>query len=349
MKLERLRITHLPGITEEIRLDGLAPGLNLITGPNASGKSSLVRALRYLIDPRTGANQDAVTLQATFRTGDDRLEVTRTGSQVVWQKQGESVDPPALPETEFVHCYWLSMADLLEQGPTEAAILEQLKRELAGGFDLDAVRQDAVFNVGPQHGKRQEQALRERDRERRAIRQRYDALERQREELPELEARIRGAEQANREAAAIEQAMALLEASRHRAEAETLFSRFPAAMAHVNGDEVRRLESLEEQLSKLRNEHTEAEQARARASQAMVDTGLADRAPADEELEACREHLEQAGQCVARLTEQQGALDRARAREQQAVASLRPTGDDEPVLEPDAVGRATQSSRRSAT
>jgi len=48
--------------------------------------------------------------------------VTRTGSQVVWQRDGQSVDAPALPETEFVHCYWLSMADLLEEGPTEAAI-----------------------------------------------------------------------------------------------------------------------------------------------------------------------------------------------------------------------------------
>lgn len=342
MKLERLRITHLPGISEGISLENLDPGLNLITGPNASGKSSLVRALHYLIDPGAITDQGAVTLEATFLAGGDRLAVTRTGSQVVWQKNGQSVEPPLVPDTEFVHCYWLSMADLLEQGATEAAILEQLKRELAGGFDLDAVRQDPMLSVGPRHGKNQERNLRERDKEMRAIRQKYDALERQREQLPELEERIESAESANREAAIIEQALALLEARQRRSEAETLLGRFPDAMERLNGDEVRRLQSLEEQLATLRNDYSAAEQARSRASQAMVDTGLADNAPADEDLEACREHLEQAGQCAARLTEQQGTLDHARAREQQAVAALHPTADDEPVLAPDAVGRATR-------
>jgi DNA repair exonuclease SbcCD ATPase subunit len=342
MKLEQLRITHLPGLSDGLSLQGLDPGLNIITGPNASGKSSLVRALRYLIDPHAGSGEGAVTLQARFRIGDAQLVVTRTGSQVVWQRDGQSVDAPALPETEFVHCYWLSMADLLEEGPTEAAILDQLRRELAGGFDLDAVRQDAVFSVGPRHGYSQERDLREREKHWRAIRQQYDALERQREQLPELEERIRSAEAASQEAADIEAAIALVEARRQRAKADALLSRFPDAMARLNGDEIRRLQSLEDQLTSLRNEHAVSEQALARASQAMVDTGLADNAPSEEAIEACRENLEQAGQCVARLTEQEGALDRARAREQQAVVSLHPKQDYDPDLAPDAVERATR-------
>lgn len=342
MKLERLRITHLPGMNQGVNLEDLDPGLNIITGPNASGKSSIVRALHYLVDSHSEPDQGALTLEAVFQVDSERVEVTRTGSQVVWQKHGQPMEPPALPETEFVHCYWLSMADLLEQGPTEAAILDQLRRELAGGFDLDAVRRDPMLSVGPQHGRRQEQVLRERDKALRAIRQQYESLERQREELPALEEQIRGAERANQEAASIEQAMALLEAMRQRSEAETLLGRFPEAMGWVNGDEARRLQSLEEQLETLRNDHSVAEQARSRASQAMVDTGLADNAPAEEDLEACREHLEQAGQCAARLTEQQGTLDRARAREQQAVANLHPTADDQPSLEPKAVARATR-------
>jgi len=123
----------------------------------------------------------------------------------------------------------------------------------------------------------------------RAIRQQYDALERQREQLPELEERIRSAEAASQEAADIEAAIALVEARRQRAKADALLSRFPDAMARLNGDEIRRLQSLEDQLTSLRNEHAVSEQALARASQAMVDTGLADNAPSEgPSIEACR-------------------------------------------------------------
>lgn len=346
MKLERLRITHLPGLREGITLEHLDPGLTIITGPNASGKSSLVRALRYLIDPEAPVDDGAVTLEAGFLAGSDRLEVTRTGSQVVWQKNGQPVDPPPLPDTEFVHCYWLSMADLLQEGPTEAAILDQLRRELAGGYDLDAVRRDPTFSVGPRHGQSQERDLREREKHLRNVRQQYEALERKRDRLPVLEERIRNADSPREEAASIEAAMALLEARRERTKAEALLGRFPEAMERFNGEEIPRLKTLEARLESLRDDYREAEQALSRASQAMVDTGLADNAPSEEAIEACRENLEQAGNCAARLTEQQSSLDRARALEQQAVASLHPAGEDTPVLEPEAVARATHLAER---
>ena len=52
MKLERLEIIHLPGLSSGFSLEGLAAGVNLITGPNAAGKSSLVRALGFLLRTR---------------------------------------------------------------------------------------------------------------------------------------------------------------------------------------------------------------------------------------------------------------------------------------------------------
>ena len=51
MRLKRLAITHLPGIHGGLTLEGFGDGINVVTGPNASGKSSLIRALRHLIDP----------------------------------------------------------------------------------------------------------------------------------------------------------------------------------------------------------------------------------------------------------------------------------------------------------
>ena len=46
MKLQRMRIEQLRQFRKPFVLDNLQPGLNLIHGPNESGKSTLVRAIR---------------------------------------------------------------------------------------------------------------------------------------------------------------------------------------------------------------------------------------------------------------------------------------------------------------
>lgn len=46
MKLKRLRLEQFRRFRQPFQIDGLAPGLNLFTGPNEAGKSTLVAALR---------------------------------------------------------------------------------------------------------------------------------------------------------------------------------------------------------------------------------------------------------------------------------------------------------------
>lgn len=46
MKLQRMRIEQLRQFRKPFVLENLQPGLNLIHGPNESGKSTLVRAIR---------------------------------------------------------------------------------------------------------------------------------------------------------------------------------------------------------------------------------------------------------------------------------------------------------------
>ena len=46
MQLKRLRVAQLRRFQQPLELADLAPGINLITGPNESGKSTLVRAIR---------------------------------------------------------------------------------------------------------------------------------------------------------------------------------------------------------------------------------------------------------------------------------------------------------------
>lgn len=56
MKLQRLRIDQLRQFRKPLEISGFAPGINLFSGPNESGKSTLVRAIRAAFFERHRSN-----------------------------------------------------------------------------------------------------------------------------------------------------------------------------------------------------------------------------------------------------------------------------------------------------
>ena len=56
MKLQRLRIDQLRQFRRPLEISGFAPGINLFSGPNESGKSTLVRAIRAAFFERHRSN-----------------------------------------------------------------------------------------------------------------------------------------------------------------------------------------------------------------------------------------------------------------------------------------------------
>ena len=68
MRLASIDIRSLPGI-DPIHLDDFQPGVNFIVGPNAVGKSSLIRALHLLLAPPRRGDPTALSLATTLVDG----------------------------------------------------------------------------------------------------------------------------------------------------------------------------------------------------------------------------------------------------------------------------------------
>lgn len=339
MKLRAIDIQQLPG-TGAFRVDGLESGSNLVTGPNAVGKSSLIRALRYLIGGTRSSDPHALALSAEFDDGSHRWQVRRAGSQIVWTCDGQATSPPALPDRDRLHCYWLKVEDLLSaNAEDDAALLRQLRSELSGGFDLDALRRTAPFNFGPQTGRSEARALRDARRTRREVENQQQALRSEAERLPTMRAEAESAERASRRVERLDRALSLLEARRDRRDAEQRLTQFPADMDRLRGNELTRLAELEAERERCRQQHDEQQRALRAAMDHLSETGLAEARPETAALQAQREHLAQRTRLADQLEHDRAAIRDARAQEKRAALALGATRAL-PQLGPGSVDRA---------
>ena len=249
MKLERLTIATLPGIAEGFSLDGLAPGINLVTGPNTIGKSSLVRALKYLLREHERGDPP-VSLSAEFTDGASHWRVERTGSVTAWIRDGQDAERPALPVAEELGRYCMSMEDLIKAGDADEALAVELWRAMRGGFDLSKAR----LSIGQRHGNKEDRELREARRLLRAAEQTANSLSEREDELPKLNAKIRQASEAEAQCRQIERAKELCGVIGERESLRAALDQFPKDMEKLVGREEEELDKLRKRVKKLRND-----------------------------------------------------------------------------------------------
>ncbi|MBM65497.1 MAG: hypothetical protein CMH55_04600 [Myxococcales bacterium] len=183
MKLERLHLCRSVGLPEGLDAIVPGPGLNLILGANGSGKSSLT----------------AGVLQALFHEiRDDQLvmNISLAGGVDLSHAHGKSHwngPVPALPPTHFASSYRLGLLDLGEEGDSEADLVRRLKRELAGGYDLQCLSEGR--RVKQSHGRKAWLERQRAEKERQRALNGYDELQRRQKGLVGLREELRLAEQ----------------------------------------------------------------------------------------------------------------------------------------------------------
>lgn len=324
MKLRSLDIVRLPGIQPGFTLSELGPGVNVIVGPNAIGKSSLLRALRAALYPDE-LRHSSLHIEAAFddeQTG-ATLTALRIGPELHWQQAGQRVAPPPLPEQRFLPCYTLRVEDLLDaEHGTDSAIADQLARELAGGYDIQTLRSRAPFGLKASHGRNEARALAEADQALRKRTQEHQALARDEDRLADLRQQKGQARTADHEAELRQRALELLHQRRERRALVQQLQGFPAGMQHLRGDELDTLAELRQQLQAQRDERQRAVDRRAAALTARDNSGLGDADLDDGSLGDRRRTLEDLRQTESRLEQKTTEATEARARLDEAVREL---------------------------
>ncbi len=335
MKLEQLTIERLPGIAVGFTLDALSGDINLVTGPNTIGKSSLVRAIRFLLRPPE-KDDPPVSLSATFRDGDASWRVERTGSRIQWRGNGEIAERPPLPDGEEVSRYCLSMEDLIASNQTDQRLAAELQRGLSGGFDLNEPR----IQLGGRHGANEGNALVQAKRDLLKAERDSAQLDERRDRLPELAARIAEAGKAKEQCQRIARAQNLLAAVSERKNKRTALDEYPPGMDKLGGEEKANLDRFRNRRKGLEERLREAQQERDQAAQQIEQLGFEDSRL--EAAEKARDIAERKLKQVSQLREtiKQRKIDEAKTEARLESASQALGGAGPPQLDMDKLAEA---------
>ncbi|NLF32716.1 MAG: AAA family ATPase [Planctomycetes bacterium] len=298
MKLTRLSVRRMPGFEDRgFDLEDLSGGLNLIVGPNASGKTTTCRAIRGLLWPETLKAASPVSLAGCWRDdAGDEILIEVEGGRRTCQGEGGPAELPALPPPHLAECFTVTVSTLLQATDSDARLIDSVVREMAGGYDLDAVAER--FRVSTQFGRKEARALHEADQEVRRVQQRQRALQDDEAELDRLDHQADEARRAESGLRRLEDVRELLDARALIAEAARSLEQLPAGMDRLSGNE---LDVLQQLRSDLDTESGRLAQARHDAGQARIDRDAA--------------ALGEGGIAPAVLKEQQARLESLRQTE----------------------------------
>ena len=314
MKLQRIFLSRAPGITESFTLDGLSQEINVVVGPNGSGKTSLCRALAATLWPV----QDKSTRLEVETVWDEEGRVLNTelhGGVVKWERDGAKVEPPSLPDAHLAACYKLGVRDLMqERNAADLHIAWQIRVQMAGGYDIQGVIEQS-FSVKRKLGVKERREIGELRRSVGEVRSRFGELAADEDRLVELEERQQEAKTAEREHRILDAAIELAGLRKTVESLDADLTLFPSDLDVFTGDEIERVDRLERELadcdSKIEGDRAEEEG----AEDKIRDTHLDAQQPEQTDLMGWTTRVDE-------LREQERELRSAREKEEQQKAEL---------------------------
>lgn len=321
MKFERIEIRGLLGIPQGqgFTLDNLHPAVNLIHGPNGSGKTTTIRAIQELLWPGQTCRDGKPSLSGNLVEGTARWRVEIEGARV-----RTTPSPPPVVQTrppEDRHRYRLALHELL--GTDDADFAQKVIRESHGGFDLPGAEAALGFSSKAKASAEKAAYDRSADLADQATRN-QSLLDEQAAMLTEKETQLAESITADQQRALLQRALDYTDATAQSARLEQELAALPPQLKDLREDARRQVDLLDRQRAEAREALRKAREAKEDAKRAIEAASLPDEGVDPQILRNLRAWQRQATTCNRELESRRLQRIEAATAEEGARAQLGP-------------------------
>lgn len=274
--LVSVTIGRFKGLRDGFTLGDLAPGLNVVHGPNGCGKTTTAEAIGALLWADAGV-APATELAAEVALADGRWRLRREGRVLHAECDGVVREFP-LGDPDARARHRLALHELLRDDQADAgAMARAIANELAGGYDLEAAATGLGFRPAPAPGLTRTGVARAWQEADRAV---QDALVDDRElgaeeaSLADLRAEREASRQAEHDAELYRRALDWVAAATPLTAAETALGAFDPRLARLTGHETQALERIATGLAVETEQQRQATADEAAATRTLDQLGL---------------------------------------------------------------------------
>ena len=250
--LQEITVHRMYGTPFGLHIKNLEPGINVICGPNGSGKTTIAHAIQTVL-LRAYAHAKGATVSASLRIGDRNLHFNIDGSRRACTQNGRQIEGPSTPKLIRPDSYHFSLHDLLNADSQGKEFATAILREASGGFDISKAQEILSFSKPTLRPTKTSKALPKAQKLLRSVEGEQKKLFSEKTRCKDLEIRLQSAREAAHRVNLLEKALAWQTAQQAWQEASDALNDYPEVIRKATdmSSVVRDTTRLQDDVSRL--------------------------------------------------------------------------------------------------
>lgn len=322
--LKNLAIRRMPGFDRGMKAyRDFAAQINLITGPNASGKSSTARMIRQII---WHDDTEGIRAEASAEIDDKKWDIHLNSHSVLVQQEGIDTELKGLPAKESSGRYELALHKLVLERDEEIA--QEIARLASGGYNLGKAEEQLGYaSRTPDRRLAEYTAYNNAREERKRIEQHQQQLKGDENRLQLLENQLERSSEAKKLLRFYELVIAWKKALQQKEQAETALTRFPTVLEHATGRETTDLKTLESSVTEKEQRAAVESGELRKANNRLLELRIPEEGITNELLQEMEQRISRLSDLEREIIATETDLEKSVTGERNATAAIGPETD----------------------
>lgn len=324
--LKDLSIQKMPGFPRGLEAyKDFAANINIIAGPNASGKSSTARIIQKVIWRN---HTDGIHAESSTKIDKEYWDIKIDSRNIKVQRDGKDDELVGLPAVEGSNRYVLALHELVKEKDEELA--KEIVRQSIGGYNLEKAQQNLGYaDLIKSKGAAEFKSCKTAEEKNKEIQHEHKELKREEERLQELYKAKNQAEEAYRLKDLFEKVTEYIKTKLNFDQFSEEYEAYSKVLDKVTGEEYNDIKEFEKEIENAENALTKAENEIKKCEDTLSKLDLPNDGASKKVLNELEERVENLSELGRKIQDTEEKIQEFRARERVALKSIDESTDPE--------------------